>query len=48
MPTGTVIYFSMVYMFLCSDWDEEIFQKQAKIAEQQAAKEPTRVHVKIS
>jgi len=28
MPTGTVVYFSMVYMFLCSKWDKEIMEKK--------------------
>jgi hypothetical protein len=33
-PTGGVIYFSMVYMFLCTDWDKErTKQKELVMAE---------------
>ena len=28
MPTGIVIYFSMVYMFLCAEWDKELLAKK--------------------
>lgn len=29
MPTGTIIYFSMVYMFICTDWDPEVRKEPA-------------------
>lgn len=49
MPTGSVIYFSMVYMFLCTTWDEEIYQeKQAQLALETPEEEPKRVVVRIS
>jgi hypothetical protein len=52
MPTGTIIYFSMVYMFLCTKWDDELAAKNALENTSQAElitpSNPNRVVVKIS
>ncbi len=53
MPTGSVIYFSMVYMFICSGWDTEIEKKIEPVAIQavepeQSYEAPGRVKVRIS
>ncbi|MBC7381480.1 MAG: O-antigen ligase domain-containing protein [Bacteroidia bacterium] len=49
MPTGTIIYFSMVYMFICTQWDPET---QNEFADNKnpvnPALKPGKVFVKIS
>lgn len=48
MPTGTVIYFSMVYMFLCTGWDNELSRKNDLALEPNKQLNPKRVVVQIS
>lgn len=52
MPTGTIIYFSMVYMFLCTRWDDEISRSKGILPPLEEEKSPEissgRVVVKIS
>jgi O-antigen ligase len=36
MPTGTIIYFSMAYMFLCSNWDKETDAYKAYLAHKES------------
>ena len=50
LPTGTVIYFSMVYMFICTDWDKDISEEKEAlhIAESELTQGSGKVVVKIS
>lgn len=48
MPTGTIIYFSMVYMFICSDWDEDIYKLKQTNNPEIAEPLTQKVRVKIT
>lgn len=54
MPTGTIIYFSMAYMFLCSKWDKETdaykayeAQKEALVQKENSTNEAYEVGVRL-